>query len=144
MKAVKKLLKLTAIAFAVLIVLFFLSATCVPRTKIQKPTEAQLEIAGLILALKTYQSANGTYPNAESTALLKKLLGDNPQKTIFVSIKAGSINTNGEYLDPWGTPYSISFPTTNSFVISSAGKDKIFGDADDIIFNSASNDFVKP
>ena len=55
-----------------------------------------------------------------------------------------SINQAGEFLDPWGTPYAINFTSTNSFVISSAGKNKVFGDADDIVFNSISNGFVKP
>jgi hypothetical protein len=62
----------------------------------------------------------------------------------FIRPKNMSVNQAGELLDPWGTPYAISFSSTNSFVISSAGKDKIFGDKDAIIFNSVSNDFVKP
>jgi len=49
-----------------------------------------------------------------------------------------------EMVDPWETPYQIEFFQQTNFVIRSAGKDKIFGDADDIIFNSVSNDFVKP
>ena len=49
-----------------------------------------------------------------------------------------------EMVDPWETPYEIKFLQQTNFVISSAGKDKIFGDADDIIFNSVSNDFVGP
>ena len=47
-------------------------------------------------------------------------------------------------VDPWETPYQIEFSKQTNFIIRSAGKDKIFGDADDIIFNSVSNDFVKP
>ena len=31
-----------------------------------------------------------------------------------------------------------------NFIIRSAGPNKIFGDDDDIIFNSLPNDFVKP
>jgi Type II secretion system (T2SS), protein G len=143
MKALKKLLKLIAIAFVALIVLFFLSLTFVPRVSGTYP-KVKFEIASLTYALKNYESSNGIYPIGENALILKKLLGDNLQKTVFVHIKASSINTNGEYLDPWGTPYAINFPATNSFVISSAGKNKIFGDPDDIIFNSVSNDFVKP
>ena len=47
-------------------------------------------------------------------------------------------------VDPWKTPYKIEFFQQTNFIICSAGKDKIFDDADDIIFNSVSNDFVKP
>ena len=56
------------------------------------------------------------------------------------------INTNatGEVIDIWQTPYRIELVGRTNFVISSAGKNRRFGDADDIIFNSVSNDFVKP
>ena len=49
-----------------------------------------------------------------------------------------------EIVDPWETPHQIQFFQQTNFIIRSAGKDKIFGDADDIIFNSVSNDFVQP
>lgn len=76
--------------------------------------------------------------------LWKQLSGDNPQRIVFALIKADFINTNGDFLDPWHMPYYVSFPNTNTFIITSGGKDKNFGTKDDIIFNSVSNDFVKP
>ena len=94
--------------------------------------------------IENYQNEFGSYPTGDSMQILKKLLGDNPQKIKFLRPENMSLNQAGEFLDPWGTPYVISFSSTNSFVISSAGKDKIFGDTDDIIFNSVSNGFVKP
>ena len=78
-----------------------------------------------------YKYKFGNYPTGDYAQVLEKLFGDDPQIKFF-------------RVDPWGTPFAINFPSTNSFVISSAGKDKIFGDADDIVFNSVSNDFVKP
>jgi len=47
-------------------------------------------------------------------------------------------------VDPWKTPYQIDFLQPTNFIISSAGKNKIFGDKDDIILNSISNAFAKP
>ena len=41
-------------------------------------------------------------------------------------------------------PYQIQIVAQTNFVIRSAGPNKKFGDADDIVFNSVSNDFVKP
>ena len=41
-------------------------------------------------------------------------------------------------VDAWQTPYKIELFGQTNFVVHSAGKDKIFGDADDIIFNSLS------
>jgi hypothetical protein len=79
-----------------------------------------------------YKYEFGSYPIGDYAQVLKKLFGDDPQKIEFLRV------------DPWGTPYAINFLSTNSFIISSAGKDKKFGDTDDIIYNSVSNDFVKP
>lgn len=47
-------------------------------------------------------------------------------------------------VDPWETRYQIEFSQQTNFIIRSAGKDKIFGDADDIVFDSVSSDFVRP
>jgi hypothetical protein len=44
----------------------------------------------------------------------------------------------------WQTPYRFELLGPTNFIIHSAGLNQKFGDADDIIFNSASNDFVKP
>jgi hypothetical protein len=57
---------------------------------------------------------------------------------------ANRTNTFGETIDSWQTPFQIKFSEQTNFIICSAGPNKIFGDADDIIFNSVSNDFVKP
>jgi hypothetical protein len=94
--------------------------------------------------IKNYQYEFGSYPTGDCTQVIKQLLGDNPKKIEFLNPKNPFINQAGELLDPWGTPFAINFLSTNSFIISSAGKDKKFGDKDDIIFNSISNDFVKP
>jgi len=87
----------------------------------------------------------GAYPIGDGITIFRKLFsGDNPRKICFINVNTNSINAAGEFADPWGMPYKINFLSTNNFVIASAGKDKIFGNKDDIIFNSASNDFVRP
>jgi hypothetical protein len=53
-------------------------------------------------------------------------------------------NHSGAMVDIWQTPYKIELVGQTNFVMQSAGKDKIFDTKDDIIFNSLSNDFVKP
>ena len=53
-------------------------------------------------------------------------------------------NAMGEIIDIWQTPFQIKSVEQTNLIICSAGPNKIFGDADDIIFNSVSNDFVKP
>jgi hypothetical protein len=53
-------------------------------------------------------------------------------------------NSQGRLLDIWEMPYQIQIVARTNFIIQSAGPNKKFGDKDDIIFNSVSNDFVKP
>jgi hypothetical protein len=109
----------------------FLPAATAPTLK--KNVRCRVVLMKRLLAeIKVYQFRFGSYPTGNYDQVLKKLSGDDPQKIESLRV------------DPWGTPFAINFLSTNSFLSSSAGKDKIFGDADDIIFNSASNDFVKP
>jgi hypothetical protein len=53
-------------------------------------------------------------------------------------------NAAGEVVDVWRTPYRIKLIGPTNFSIRSASRNRNFGDADDIVFNSASNNFVKP
>jgi len=99
-------------------------------------------------ALKHYLNDYGVFPtgNTESVERIlggENLNGKNPQQIRFLNFKP-SIEHSNTMVDPWRTPYVINFFSTNHFAISSAGPNKNFGDKDDIIFNSLSNDFVKP
>jgi hypothetical protein len=110
--------------------------------------KARLDETNIATALKAYSNTYGVLPigNTESVEYIltgEDLNGKNPQKIQFLNFKPSAEHSN-EMVDSWETPYEINFSSTNSFIVSSAGKDKIFGDADDIIFNSVSNDFVKP
>ncbi|HEY1718130.1 MAG TPA: type II secretion system protein GspG [Verrucomicrobiae bacterium] len=98
----------------------------------------------LFLSLENYKQTFGSYPTGENANIVKVLAGNNPQKLQLFYLRANSTNGNGELIDPWKMPYRFVFDGLNSYTILSAGIDKKFGDADDIIFNSVSNDFVKP
>jgi hypothetical protein len=108
----------------------------------------RLTETAMATALKAYSNTYDVLPvgNTESVERIlagENLYGKNPQKIQFLNFKPSAEHSN-EMVDSWETPYEINFPSTNSFIVLSAGKDKIFGNADDIIFNSVSNDFVKP
>ncbi|HXI70722.1 MAG TPA: type II secretion system protein GspG [Verrucomicrobiae bacterium] len=104
----------------------------------------RLELGDIKNALDGYQSKYANYPAGNQSEIIRCLCGNNPERYQFLNIKASQLNLDKGYLDPWGSPFTINFSSTNSFVISSAGKDKLFDTKDDIIFNSLSNDFVKP
>ena len=132
-----------SLAIFVIAALFVMILPFFVRVKIERPPRTKLEIANLINSIDQYKSVYGVYPTGESSNIVRILAGDNPQKTVFLNFRRTSEHPN-EMVDPWETPYQIEFFEQTNFVIRSAGKDKIFGNADDIIFNSASNDFVKP
>jgi hypothetical protein len=103
----------------------------------------RLELSALTTAISSYQVKYSNYPTGENASVVRVLAGDNPQKIVFLNFRRSTEHPN-EMLDPWDTPYQIDFFQQTNFVIRSAGKDKIFGDKDDFIFNSVSNDFAKP
>ena len=80
----------------------------------------------------------GAVANINNQFILDSLFATNQYQAWFTT------NAAGEVLDIWHTPFQIELVGRTNFAVRSAGKDKIFGDADDIIFNSASNNFVKP
>ena len=102
-----------------------------------------MDISALILSLKNYEQEYGFFPGGDSSNVVQVLAGDNPKKIMFLNYRKSSEHPH-EMVDPWQTPYQIQFLQKTNFIIRSAGKDRLFGDADDIIFNSASNNFVKP
>lgn len=108
----------------------------------------RLQETDLVAALKAYSNSYGVLPVGDTESVERILAGENlqgknPQKTAFLNFIRHSEHPN-EMIDPWGTPYQIEFSLQTNFVISSAGRNQKFGDKDDIIFNSVSNDFVKP
>lgn len=109
-----------------------------------KIPRARMEERQLLLSMQNYRDTFGSYPAGEVTNILRTLGGENPKKLKFINLGIQSTNASGEFIDPWKTPYRIVFDGTNRVTISSAGIDRVFGDADDIIFSSVSNTFVKP
>jgi len=133
---------LVALAIIALLVAMLLPAkTGLPRNK---NVRCRVLLMRLQAEINNYQNEFGSYPTGDCAQVFKKLFRENPKKIEFLRPPNTFTNQAGEFLDPWGTPYAINFLSTNSFVISSAGPNKKIGDADDIIFNSASNGFVKP
>jgi hypothetical protein len=110
-----------------------------------KVPRARSDESQLGAGIKEYKSVFGNYPTGKNANVVRALAGNNPKKLLLFYLGVNSTNINGELIDPWKTPYKIVFDVTNNcFTIFSAGPNQTFGDKDDIIFNSVSNDFVKP
>jgi hypothetical protein len=96
----------------------------------------RVQTRGIVTGLKKRAEENGAMTNIDNALVWTIVFGTNRTYS--------RANSRGEVLDSWKTPYQIEIQAGTNFVVSSAGPDKKFGDADDIIFSSISNAFVNP
>ncbi len=94
---------------------------------------ALAEMNSIRTAIEQYKAEYSVYPQATPENLLKVLRGENaegknPRKIAFLTWNMDS----NHMVDPWNTPYQIEFINSDSVLIKSAGKNRVFGDADDI------------
>jgi len=104
----------------------------------------QKEEAQLANAIAQYNVVFKKYPSSDNAGLARNLTGDNPQQLRLINLSESSTNKDGQMVDIWSTPYKFTFNSTNSFIITSAGENRTFGDADDVVFNSATNTLPPP
>jgi general secretion pathway protein G len=91
---------------------------------------ARADIKAFGTALALYEMHNGSFPTSDQGL------------QALISAPANAHNWRGPYMespriktDPWGTPYLYKYPgdkMPHSFDLSSAGPNKVHGDADDI------------
>lgn len=101
------------------------------------------EIKQMVLLLDDYAQSYNHLPNDGNSNIVSALSVASTNKSFSFFIP-GKTNSIGEIVDYWQTSLQIEVVSMTNFIIRSAGPNKIFGDDDDIIFNSLPNDFVKP
>ena len=139
----KLLFNVGAAILFVLIVIGLLTPTSGPK-RAGKIVQSKMEMSDLNAAMIQYHNEYGNYLTGKSANAIQCLLGNNLRKIEFLFLNTNRFDSNGDFLDPWLTPYRIEILAQTNLIVHSAGPNKNFGDADDIIFNSISNDFVKP
>jgi len=125
------------------VLIFALGLICAPLTRndfklglgvvaAQKSKVAYLE-KEIETACAAYKEEYGTLPQtSENYQLIKILQQDNPRKISFLENNSNDFNSNGEIVDPWGTPFRITFDSDSKVHAASAGPDKVFGTPDDV------------
>ncbi len=73
--------------------------------------------------LAQYKSEFGTFPSGDSRAICRALTGNNPNGIRFIELH--SVPPDGDFLDPWGTPYKICY-SSDCPLVRSAGPNKQF------------------
>ena len=92
----------------------------------------EMEMSGICLALQQYESECGTFPAGSNAAVFQLLYGTNPFHRDFFD-PGDRTNSNGEFLDAWGSPYQIEINGRTNVLIKSAGPDRKWGDQDDYV-----------
>ena len=80
-----------------------------------------------------YHTVMGENPVGTNAEIMKALMGGNPHQATFGPMDGQQLNSKGELVDPWGTPYFFHQLSGDVMEIHSAGPDKIMGTADDLV-----------
>jgi hypothetical protein len=84
--------------------------------------------------IKDYGSMFGGNPVGNNAEITSQLMGQNPRQANFIRPDAGMrVNSEGELVDPWGTPYFFHQLSGTEMEIHSAGPDKIMWTDDDLV-----------
>lgn len=70
-----------------------------------RKSKAENDVAELALALKAYEGSFGGVPQGTIADICAALRGNNPHHDAIV--EAYEMNTNHEFIDPWGTAYRL-------------------------------------
>jgi len=98
-------------------------------------TKIQADLTQLAVAMNQYRGKFSTFPSGTNAEIATALMGGNPGKVIFIEWPEKSRGADGEFLDPWGTPYEFKIEG-NKIVIRSAGPDLDFETKDDVLSSS--------
>jgi hypothetical protein len=75
----------------------------------------------------------GENPVGTNPEITRAFQGDNPKQINFLKQDGNRVNTNGELVDPWGTPYFFHQLSAVEMEIRSAGPDRVMYTADDLV-----------
>jgi hypothetical protein len=99
----------------------------------------------LLRGLETFERDFGNYPTGNNVSIVNALVRADPKKRSYLQTDGRSpsaINEQTQLVDAWGIPFQVDFQGTNSPMVRSAGRNKVFGDADDLNFSHSEP--VKP
>lgn len=94
--------------------------------------EAAADVQRLTRLLRDYRTIAGDNPIGSNAEIVQALSGDNPKQA---KILPGDLplNSSGELVDRWGTPYFFHQLSRTSMEIRSAGSDRRMWTSDDVI-----------
>jgi len=79
----------------------------------------------IVGALKLYYSEYGVMPQGNNAGLMDALRRDNPRKIAFLEVLERDLDVNGEFVDPWKSPYRIDVSEPEFPRAYSCGKNRL-------------------
>jgi hypothetical protein len=122
----------TSFPKSILLFLFVIHFSGCPAPPAAKVPRANTDMMNLANGIQAYRTEFGAFPTGSEADILSALQGTNPRKLVFLEVSSSDIETSGRYLDPWHTPYSITFTSPSVVTITSAGPDRVPASSDDI------------
>ena len=80
-----------------------------------------------------YHTVNGENPVGTNAEIMAAIMGKNPRQAVLGPPEGVNLNSRGELVDDWGTPYFFHQLSRDVMEIHSAGPDRTMGTADDIV-----------
>jgi hypothetical protein len=85
------------------------------------------------VTIRQYASAFGENPVGTNPEITASLQGNNPKQINFLRPDGNRVNSNGELVDVWGTPYFFHQISGHEMEIRSAGPDRVMYTGDDLV-----------
>ncbi|MEY2466500.1 MAG: hypothetical protein QOD03_1021 [Verrucomicrobiota bacterium] len=107
-----------------------------PPARPLEPTDIAPEVVleNMRLVFRQFSSTFGGNPVGTNLEITKALNGGNPKQTQFIKPDSGlRINSNGELVDAWGTPFFFHQLSAKEMEIHSAGPDRVMWTRDDLV-----------
>ena len=106
----------------------------------------EVQMMRIARGMEQYKVDFGNFPTG-SVFEIFRTLSENPKHKIYVEyIGHGSKSSqwNDSFVDLWGSLYKIETQGQTNVIIHSAGINQNFGDDDDMIWDGATEQLVKP
>ena len=120
------------IIFGVLVLLYLSVDVIWIRDRTDRFTRVRCDLTAFRYACLAYRREYGSFPTGSQERIVAALSGKNDRKILFLEVPEHEGSATNLWLDPWGSPYQVMFLSPSNVVTRSAGRDKMWGTADDI------------
>jgi hypothetical protein len=117
------LIAMIVVVVAVLLGLLF-PATSSPEAGQSPKAGAKTQVMGATAALKAYFTEYNEPLTGSNAQVMTVLRGQNARKIIFFDTRPQGYNSQGELIDPWGTPYRFDLSKSEAPRVWSCGPNR--------------------